>query len=162
MAKLINSDGGKDGLNDVTNRNWINLNSMLARLFGLELFDDYRIPVWTFKAAFEMPKQEVSGKIRKTRILAAAQYADHSAQALYKLMNRLKVDKAREMTSILIEREKVCSLERWYCWKNKFSELAVLSDADDVQAASKRAYRAMDEVDYEQTVGCEQTAGRAG
>ncbi len=118
---------------------------MVARLFACGLLDNPVFPIWTFRDAFEEKEAEL-GPLQDTLVLAAAQWAEHSAQALYAMMANVAVDwyKAHAFVSFCFKADKVRSLDRWNFWKFAFNDIAGMEVVDeDVQQAALRAATAM-------------------
>ena len=76
--------------------------------------------------AFESLGPETTREVRE---LAATQWAEHSACALYKIIKYHDVDEwtATRLYTSRFDGKKACSLDRWYWWKSKIEKLELIT-----------------------------------
>ncbi|KAK6958489.1 hypothetical protein Daesc_001290 [Daldinia eschscholtzii] len=128
---------------DTAFREWINLNSFAARLYGNGIYDCYGLGITALRRAFESSNTPVPA-VRDCRIKAATQWIHWAAFKMFGLMCSVPSHNDRHNhRSGRFTGSRVFSLERWIFWKQHFSR----EQSDNLDDAIDLALTLMNEAD---------------
>ena len=128
---------------------WVNLNSFAARLLATGLVSWTHFAIWSLWAALENPPPK-SCDFWEFRIVAAAQWIEHSGSKLFEMLGDEDDEGLRRVTATgpFYKGETGLCPERWLFWKEKFRTVAQQVESKEVKGIAISAANRMDIEEY--------------
>ncbi|KAJ8069136.1 hypothetical protein OCU04_002810 [Sclerotinia nivalis] len=133
---------------------WVNLNSFAAHLLNSTLVTWIHFPIWSLRSALE--EESPVADVRDYRILAAAQWIEHSGSYLFEQISdkELSSDEKKSLSggALYSGRPGLC-LERWKFWISRLRDIegqqsgegeSSLSYPEEVKCAARKAVGIME------------------
>ncbi|KAH7035999.1 uncharacterized protein B0I36DRAFT_429984 [Microdochium trichocladiopsis] len=126
---------------------WVNLNSMVSRLYGAGLMDWYYFGIWTLRDSFETNDVSLSREdILSSRVSAAAEWIKYSGSRLLHLCEtgESSLSEHTSLASAQFSGSSVLSPQRWAFWKAAFEKVADSNEQEEgLRAKASRAASSM-------------------
>jgi hypothetical protein len=128
---------------------WININSLIFRLFGAGLIPWYYFATWTLRGALESEDTSSPKDLVESGIRASAQWIEHSAVPLWRVLREVEADEKDQegFASTLFTGTEVLSIKRWIFWKQRFQAFGEAEAEEQVKKLAIRVTSIMNDVD---------------